>query len=182
MGKLSIPKLPTIKTKLGCINSGYVIAILVVFFIIFKYFSFLPGKHYEDGHFLALINDEDVRVLHAMGYGLDQNNKQLYSKEGLPIFKQGTEDKDVLDTIINNVQESQGVAASGYGFDASSALAKVKAKIAAANKDGASTSNNTSTKTSTNTSSRVSGNANSLPSVTPSESPGESLDETEASV
>ena len=63
MGKLSIPKLPTIKTKLGCINSGYVIAILVVFFIIFKYFSFLPGKHYEDGHFLALITRSNDRIV-----------------------------------------------------------------------------------------------------------------------
>lgn len=182
MGKLSIPKLPTIKTKLGCINSGYVIAMLVVFFIIFKYFSFLPGKHYEDGHFLALINDEDVRVLHSMGYGLNENNEQLYSKEGLPIFKQGTEDKDVLETIINNVQESQGVAASGYGFDASSALAKVKAKIAAANKDGASTSSIMNSGTSTKATNKVTGKPTSLPSVTPSESPGESLDETEASV
>tara|TARA_Y100000389_G_scaffold202053_1_gene246362 strand:- start:1974 stop:2279 length:306 start_codon:yes stop_codon:yes gene_type:complete len=76
--------------KTSCINPWFFAVVLFVFFIIFKYYSFLPGRHYKNGHFLALINDEDVRVLHSMGYGLDQNKNQLYSKEGLPMFEQGS--------------------------------------------------------------------------------------------
>lgn len=157
MGKLSFPKLPTIKTKYGCVNSTYVIALLIGVFILFKYFSFLPGRHYQDGHFLALINDEDVKVLHAMGYGLDQNNKQLYSKEGLPMFDQAKK------------------AATAYKApDLSGIMAEIKSRVNKANSVPDSQINNS------NNSNTV--KSTELPSETPSEAPGESLDETEASV
>ena len=77
--------------KKGCIKPVYlVLLVAVVLFVVFKYYAFLPGRHYEDGHFLALVNDEDVRVLHSLGYGLDDNKEQLFSKDGLPMFAQGS--------------------------------------------------------------------------------------------
>ena len=161
MGKLSIPKLPTIKTKYGCVNSTYVIVLLIGVFILFRYYSFLPGRHYQDGHFLALINDEDVAVLHSMGYGLDQNNKQLYSKEGLPIFYEKDGNKKAI---------------SGYKpFNASSIIKKIQADVNKANSVPESELNKNNTN-------KATVKPTELPSETPSESPGESLDETEEPV
>ena len=102
-----------LQKKLGCVNYKYVLLVFIISFVLFNKFFFLPGNHYEDGHFLALINDEDVKVLHSLGYGIDENDNQLYSDNGLPIFKKG-KNVNFLDKSI------------GYSFNSNEILEKIK--------------------------------------------------------
>lgn len=157
--KSFLSSIPPISSKKGCMNPLYIFLIAAIFFITFRYFAFLPGRHYEDGHFLALVNDEDVRVLHALGYGLDENKKQLYSKEGLPMFAQGS--------------GSQGYVS----FDATEILLQLK-KDAENNK---STPSPTPMMNTLVTPKPQIVQTTTLPTETPSEAPSEDMDETEGS-